>query len=293
MRFQYLFGQAVTNLQRNALVVVSAVVAVLVTLTLFFSAAVVRWSIDQDIGRWDDNIRVIVFLNDDLSLDEVSALQEEIQGWEEVDSVVYFYKADALNEFRELFADQPSLIEVVEEDPSTLPASLRVRPLEAGDYTQITNRLVVIPGVRQVSSADEAIDALVTRSSRLRTFSFWILIVLGGAAIVLIANTIRMAIYARRDEIGIMKLVGAGNWFVRIPFLLEGIIEGIIGAMIAIGLVWLLREQVVELFSTVADPDAINVPWDFLLRQSILVLGFGAITGLVGSAFGTWGFLRD
>jgi cell division transport system permease protein len=293
MRFQYLFGQAVTNLQRNALVVVSAVVAVLVTLTLFFSAAVVRWSIDQDIGRWDDNIRVIVFLNDDLSLDEVSALQEEIQGWEEVDSVVYFSKADALNEFRELFADQPSLIEVVEEDPSTLPASLRVRPLEAGDYTQITNRLVVIPGVRQVSSADEAIDALVTRSSRLRTFSFWILIVLGGAAIVLIANTIRMAIYARRDEIGIMKLVGAGNWFVRIPFLLEGIIEGIIGAMIAIGLVWLLREQVVELFSTVADPDAINVPWDFLLRQSILVLGFGAITGLVGSAFGTWGFLRD
>jgi cell division transport system permease protein len=293
MRFQYLFGQAVTNLQRNALVVVSAVVAVLVTLTLFFSAAVVRWSIDQDIGRCDDNIRVIVFLNDDLSLDEVSALQEEIQGWEEVDSVVYFSKADALNEFRELFADQPSLIEVVEEDPSTLPASLRVRPLEAGDYTQITNRLVVIPGVRQVSSADEAIDALVTRSSRLRTFSFWILIVLGGAAIVLIANTIRMAIYARRDEIGIMKLVGAGNWFVRIPFLLEGIIEGIIGAMIAIGLVWLLREQVVELFSTVADPDAINVPWDFLLRQSILVLGFGAITGLVGSAFGTWGFLRD
>ncbi len=293
MRFQYLFGQAVTNLQRNALVVVSAVVAVLVTLTLFFSAAVVRWSIDQDIGRWDDNIRVIVFLNDDLSLDEVSALQEEIQGWEEVDSVVYFSNADALNEFRELFADQPSLIEVVEEDPSTLPASLRVRPLEAGDYTQITNRLVVIPGVRQVSSADEAIDALVTRSSRLRTFSFWILIVLGGAAIVLIANTIRMAIYARRDEIGIMKLVGAGNWFVRIPFLLEGIIEGIIGAMIAIGLVWLLREQVVELFSTVADPDAINVPWDFLLRQSILVLGFGAITGLVGSAFGTWGFLRD
>jgi cell division transport system permease protein len=293
MRFQYLFGQAITNLQRNALVVVSAVVAVLVTLTLFFSAAVVRWSIDQDIGRWDDNIRVIAFLNDDLSLDEVSALQGEIQSWEEVDSVVYFSKADALNEFRELFADQPSLIEVVEEDPSTLPASLRVRPFEASDYTQITNRLVVIPGVRQVSSADEAIDALVTRSSRLQTFSFWILIVLGGAAIVLIANTIRMAIYARRDEIGIMKLVGAGNWFVRIPFLLEGIIEGIVGAIIAIGLVWILREQVVELFSTVADPDAINVPWDFLLRQSILVLGFGAVTGLVGSAFGTWGFLRD
>jgi cell division transport system permease protein len=192
-----------------------------------------------------------------------------------------------------MFADQPSLIEVVEEDPSTLPASLRIKPAEAADYSEIRNQLAVVPGVREVSAADEAIDALVTRSNRLQTFAVSIFLVLGTAAVVLIANTIRMAVYARREEIGIMRLVGAGNWFVRVPFLLEGFFEGVIGALLAVLVVGLGHGFIVELLSTVADPENIQVPLDFLLRQSILVLGFGAVTGLVGSALGMWGFLKD
>lgn len=293
MRFQYLLEQAMLNLRRNVLVVFAAVVAVLVMLTLVFGTIVLRWSIDQDIGRWDDNVRVIAFLSDDLTLDDINGLQAEIQQWDEVAGVVYFSKAEALDEFRELFADQQSLIDVVEEDPSVLPASLRIAPVEAADYSTITDRLVVIPGVVQVSAADEAIDALVARSDRLRTFAFWIVVVLGAAAVVLIANTIRIAIFARRDEIGIMKLVGAGNWFVRIPFFLEGIIEGVLGAILAVALIWGVRGSIAELFSTAADPGALVVPTEFMIRQALLVLGFGAGTGLLGSAFGMWGFLRD
>ncbi|OFW67165.1 MAG: hypothetical protein A2Z12_03820 [Actinobacteria bacterium RBG_16_68_21] len=293
MRFQYLFEQALSNLRRNVLVVFAAVVAVLVMLTLVFGTIVVRWSIDQDIGRWDDNVRVIAFLGDDLSLDEITALQTEISGWDEVSSVVYFSKSEALDEFRDLFKDQQALIDVVEEDPSVLPASLRIAPNEAAEYSAITDRLVVIPGIREVSAADEAIDALVSRSARLRTFAAWIVIVLGAAAVVLIANTIRIAIFARRDEIGIMKLVGAGNWFVRIPFLLEGLIEGVIGAALAVALVWAVAGSIAELFSTAATTGVLDVPESFLFRQALLVLGFGAGTGLLGSAFGMWGFLRD
>lgn len=293
MRLQYLLGQAMANLRRNPLVVFSAVVAVFIMLMLVFASIVLRWSIDQDIGKWDDNVRVIAFLTDDLTLEDIDSLQREIQTWPEVDGVVYFSKSEALEEFRELFAEETSLIEVVEEDPSTLPASLRIRPIEAGDYSQIVDRLVSIPGVRQVSAAEDAIDALVMRSARMRTFAVTVALVLGGAAIVLIANTIRMAIYARRDEIAIMKLVGAGNWFIRIPFLLEGFIEGVLGALLAVIVVWGARSSIVQLLSTVADPTGIEVPFEFLLRQAILVLGFGAGTGLLGSAFGMWGFLRD
>jgi cell division transport system permease protein len=293
MRFQYLLGQAIANLKRNVLIVFAAVVSVLVMLTLVFGTIVLRWSIDQDIGRWDDNVRVIAFLSDDLALEEIDALQQDIQGWEQVEGIEYFSKAEALDEFRELFADQQSLVDVVEEDPSILPASLRIRPGAAADYSAITDRLVVIPGIREVSAADEAIDALVARSERLRTFAVWIVVVLGGAAIVLIANTIRIAIFARRDEIGIMKLVGAGNWFVRIPFFLEGIMEGFVGAVLAVALVWGVSGSIAELFSTSTDPGALTVPVDFLMRNGLLILGFGAGTGLLGSAFGMWGFLRD
>jgi cell division transport system permease protein len=293
MRFQYLFEQAIANLRRNVLVAFAAIVAVFVMLMLVFGTIVIRWSIDKDIGRWDENVRVIAFLSDDLSLDDIDSLQAQIQQWDDVEAVTYFSKAQALDEARQMFADQPPVLSVVEEDPSILPASLRIAPVQAADYSAIRDRLVVIPGVREVTSADDAIDVLVARSNRLRTFAFWLVVVLGGAAVVLIANTIRIAIFARRDEIGIMKLVGAGNWFVRIPFLLEGLIEGVVGAVLAAALGWAVANSVAELFSTAATAGALTVDGDFLFRQSLMVLGFGAGTGLLGSAFGMWGFLRD
>lgn len=293
MRFQYLFTQTIQSIRRNPLVVASAVVAVLVTLVLVFGAIVVRWSIDQDIGRWDDNVRVIAWLGDDLTVDQVTSLQADVQDWPEVDEVIYFSKSEALAEFRELFADQPALIEVVEEDPSVLPASLRIKPIEAGNYEIIQNRVAVIPGVQRVSAAGEEIDALVARSNRMQTFAVGVFIVLGAAALVLIANTIRMAVYARREEIGIMRLVGASNWFVRVPFLLEGLFEGITGAALAALVVGLGHKPIVQMLSTVTDPDAIVVPVQFLLQQSLLILAFGAATGILGSALGMWGTLRD
>ena len=293
MRFQYIFTQTLQSIRRNPLVVASAVVAVLVTLVLVFGAIVVRWSIDQDIGRWDDNVRVIAWLGDDLTVDQVTVLQADMATWAEVDEVVYFSKAQALEEFRELFADQPALIEVVEEDPTVLPASLRIKPVEAGSYDVIQNRVAVIPGVQQVSAAGEEIDALVARSNRMRTFAVGVFVVLGAAALVLIANTIRMAVYARREEIGIMRLVGAGNWFIRVPFLLEGLVEGLAGAILAALAVGLGHKPIVQMLSTVADPDSIVVPVQFLLQQSLMVLAFGAVTGLLGSALGMWGTLRD
>jgi len=291
MRLQYILEQAISNLRRNILVVFAAVVVVVVMLSLVFGTIIIRWSIDRDIIQWDDNVRVIAFLNDDLSIEEINVMQADIQGWDHVDEVIYFTKTQALEEFREIFFDQPSLIDVVEEDPSILPASLRVKPTVAADYSTIRDRLVVMPGVYHVSAAEEAIDSLVARAGTMRGFALWFIIILGTAAVVLIANTIRLAIFARRDEIGIMKLVGAGNWFVRVPFLLEGVIEGMIGAVLAVALVWSFAGPIAELLSMASN--AANPPQSFMIRQAVLLLGFGAGTGLLGSAFGMWGFLRD
>jgi cell division transport system permease protein len=292
VRFQYIVTQTIQGIRRNPLVVASAVVAVLVTLVLVFGSIVVRWSIEQDIGRWGDDVRVIAWLGD-VSADEVFAMQEEISSWPEVSGVVYFSKTQALEEFKELFADQPALVEVVEGDPSVLPQSLRIRPAEVGNYADIQNRVAVIPGVQQATAAGEEIDALVARSNRWRSFALWVSIVLGAAALVLIANTIRMAVYARREEIAIMRLVGAGNWFIRIPFLLEGLVEGVAGAALAALIVGLGNKPVVQVFSTVIEPESIRVPFHFLMQQSLLVLVFGATAGLLGSALGMWGTLRD
>ncbi len=292
MRLQYLFSQAGHNLRRNALVVVSAVLAVWVTMTMVYAAVVMQDVVDDSTGRWKDGIRVLAFLTDDLSFEEIEALRVEVQSWDAVAEVTFCSKACALDEFRELFADQPSLIEVVEEDPSTLPASLRVRPVDAEETGAISDQLGVIGGVRQVESAEEHIEQLVLVSSLLSAGAVIFAVFLGGAAVVLIANTIRMAIYARRDEIGIMKLVGAGNWFVRIPFLLEGAFEGLVGSILAVIPVWLLFSQIAPRFQ---DSELIRVDIDplFMAQWGIVMVLFGVVAGLFGSAIGMWGFLRD
>ncbi|MBU1227403.1 MAG: ABC transporter permease [Actinobacteria bacterium] len=293
MRLQYLFGQAMHNLRRNALVVVSAVLAVWVTMTMVYAAVVMRQVVNDNTAYWDEGIRVIAFLTDDLSFDEIEALRLEIEQWDEVDTVTYFSKSQALDEFREIFADQPSLIEVVEEDPSTLPASLRVKPAEAADYGFITDRLGVIAGVRQVESADQYIDQLVMVSGLLQAGAVIFAVFLGSAAVVLIANTIRMAIYARRDEIGIMKLVGAGNWFVRIPFLVEGMFEGFVGSLLAVAPVWLLFAQIAPRFQDTDSLITISIEPLFMAQWGIVMVVFGVAAGFFGSAIGMWGFLRD
>ena len=293
MRLQYLLTNTGQSIRRNPLVVASAVVVVLVMLVLFFGSILVRWSIQRDIGAWDDNVRVIAFLGDDQGPEQIAALRQEIASWETVADVVFFDKAQALAEFNEMFADEPSMLEVVQEDPSVLPASLRIRPTTAADYGQIRDRLAVLSGIQQVEAADDTIDAMVLRSERWETFAVAVFVVVGASALILIANTIRMAVFARREEISIMKLVGAGNWFVRVPFYLEGLFEGIAGALIAIGIVTFFHQPIVELFNISVGTAPIEVPWEFLVRQSLLVLVFGAGTGLLGSALGMVGVLRD
>jgi len=293
MRLQYLFSQAMHNLRRNALVVVSAVLAVWVTMTMVYAAVVMRQVVNDNTEYWDEGIRVIAFLTDDLSPDEIESLRLEIENWDEVDSVAFFSKSQALDEFREIFEDQPSLIEVVEEDPSTLPASLRVKPSEAADYGFISDRLGVIAGVRQVESADEYIDQLVMVSGLLQAGAVVFAVFLGSAAVVLIANTIRMAIYARRDEIGIMKLVGAGNWFVRIPFLVEGMFEGLVGSLLAVAPVWMVFSQIAPRFQESDSIITVNIETLFMAQWGIVMVVFGVAAGFFGSAIGMWGFLRD
>jgi cell division transport system permease protein len=137
--------------------------------------------------------------------------------------------------------------------------------------------------VSEVRSAGPAVDQIAAIRDGLNVF-FWVLAVaLGVAAVALIANTIHMAIYARREELEIMKLVGASGWFVRTPFLLEGMIEGFLGALVAVGVVWGLYELSISNLEGLPTYIEIDIGNDFLLRWGLLILGFGVLVGAVGS----------
>jgi len=281
-RISYVVREAFTNIGRNGLVVLGAVLAVFISLTLTFGTLVFGEVVRINTLQWAEDVRVIAYVRDD-ALTSVPDLQAEMEAWEEVESVFFISKADALDEARVLLSNQPATIRVIEDSPDIVPASLRIKPVNPDDYQTIVTRLQATPGLLRVQSAGQAIDAMISLRDGLQVM-FWLLAVaLGVAAVALIANTIHMAIYARREEIEIMRLVGASNWFIRVPFLLEGAIEGFIGAGLAVGFVVVAQQLAVDRLTDLPEWVNVAVQYDYLYSQGALVLLFGVLAGLVGS----------
>jgi cell division transport system permease protein len=282
MRLLYVFGEAVNNIRRNGLVVLGAVLAVFISLFLTFGTLIFGEIARLNTLQWSDDVRVIAFLKDDFR--NTQELQDEVQAWAEVDEVFYVSKPEAYEEALEMFADEPATLRVFVENPSIAPASIRVRPLELDRYEVIEQRLQNTPGVEKVVSAGEAVDQIAAIRDGLRVF-FWVLAAaLGIAAVALIANTIHMAIYARREELEIMKLVGAGSWYVRTPFWVEGMIEGLIGAALAVAVTFGLYELAVDNLQGGIQFVDIEVSREFLQRWSAIFLGVGLAVGFFGSS---------
>jgi cell division transport system permease protein len=281
-RISYVVREAFTNIGRNGLVVLGAVLAVFISLTLTFGTLVFGEVVRINTLQWAEDVRVIAFVRDD-ALTSVPDLQAEMEGWEEVESVYFISKADALDEARVLLSNQPATLRVIEDSPDIVPASLRIKPVNPDDYQTIVTRLQATPGLLRVQSAGQAIDAMISLRDGLQVM-FWLLaLALGVAAVALIANTIHMAIYARREEIEIMRLVGASNWFIRVPFLLEGAIEGFIGAGLAVAFVVVAQQLAVDRLTDLPDWINVAVQHDYLYSQGALVLLFGVLAGLIGS----------
>jgi cell division transport system permease protein len=293
-RILFLLREAMISLRRNMLVVAGAILAVFISLSLALGALVVNEILRINTIAWQEGVHVIVFLNDEdtsgVAVGAHTQMMAEIQAWDEVKDAFYFDKTRAWEEYQELFAGQPELLQI---DPTILPASIRVELTDIDLHKSVRFRLEQRTGtVRQVATAAESIEQLQSLSGVLNVLGLGMAVVLGVAAVVLIANTIRLAIYARRDEVSIMKLVGASNWFIRVPFLLEGMIEGLVGAALAVFVVWLGATNLAEAGQSFA-LFRLDVGQQFFFRWGLMFLVFGAAAGVVGSMLGLSKYLRD
>lgn len=293
-RFAFLAREAFINLRRNALVVTGAVLAVFISLTLAFGALVLNELLRINTLAWQEGTHVVAFLNDPdqggLDPSGQRALMTEIGQWEQIQNIRYVDKAEAFVEFQTLFSDRPDFVESI--DPSILPASYRIELTSIDLYRDVVFQLRTLPAVREVRSFGEQIDQLSSLSSVLNFLGLGLALVLGASAVILIANTIRMAIYARRDEVSIMKLVGASNWFIRVPFLLEGLIEGILGAGLAVLTVWIASQNLRGVGDSI-QLLRFNIEDVFFLRWGIIFILFGAAAGVLGSLLGLSKYLRE
>jgi cell division transport system permease protein len=294
VRIEYAVQESLTNIRRNFFMTFAAVMVVAVSLFLFGGVFLVRNAIAQTADLLTGQVRVTVFLNDSISPDERDALQQDLLQMPEVARVSLETKAQAYANFRKLFANQPEIVANTTAD--ALPESFRIQLKDPSKFTVIRDRLQGKPGIRTIRDERELVRKLFSFTNTLRLAALVMALVVGLAATLLIATTIRMAIYARRKEIGIMKLVGATNWFIRIPFMMEGIVQGAIGALLAIALL-LLAKPVLSSFGPPGGGGEglfnlkFVVSYASIAVQGMYLLLAGIVVGAVGSMFGLRKFL--
>ena len=286
-RFWYFFRETGVSLWRNLSLTLAAILTVGISLSLVGTSLLVREGAERATAQFQEGVEFIVFMNADATPEQDAAIRDVLDTSPAISGFAYVDKLAAYEEFRGLFSDKPELLDSV--TPDVMPPSYRIVPADpdSANVAELARQFSAQPGVREVATATDAIRQIEDFSTRVSQVLLVAAVVLVAGSALLILNTVFSAIGARRGEIEVMKLVGATNWFVRIPFMLEGTIHGLIGAALAIPALFLVEDQVLSYFQ---ESDVVPlfrgfaVPDGYVWDTSIWLLLLGGAVGMFGSA---------
>jgi cell division transport system permease protein len=286
--------RAFVNLWRAPLPSLMAVLTIALALFLGSTFAAGILGARALLRSWGAEASLTLYLDPALGDLQARALGERVRTENPGVEVKYVDKAEALSRLRADLGDAGAALDGLSQNP--LPPTLELRPpaaqTSAAEIRALSVRLSGLPGVSDVDYGREWLDKLEALGRALRAAGAGALAVVLAAAVLVVANTIRLAVYARRDEIEIMKLVGATDGYVRVPFLLEGALQGLFGALLAVaGLLALQRWLLPKAVAAFAFASGLGTP-RLHLGQIALVVGFGAAVGLFGSYLAVARFLR-
>ena len=291
----YYFRRALQGIRTNFLVTSLSVVTIAVSLLTLGTFLLLYINLRASAANWGGDVQVVAYVADGLSMDEVNHLSESISRLAGVSAVKYVSREDALERFRRDLGGQAGILDGLSINP--LPASLEIQLRDSAAGTArvraVADQIQAMPGVGDVQYGQEWITQYGAFLNLLRVLGAVIgFFLLAGAALV-VANTIQLAVYARRDEIEILSLVGASKPFVRIPFLIEGLIQGILGAILALGILYAAYALLLPRLHDSLLLSAVGFKIAFLPTQIVLaLLAVGAAVGLCGSVLSVGRFGR-
>lgn len=231
------------NFLRNITLAVAAIAVMVITLTIILFSFVANAAFANTIQQLTDKIDISVFLKDDISANQLDSLQSDVRKLDNVKSSEYISKDQALDLYREQNKDNVDLLLAISQTDNPLPASLKIKPKDPNRLEEIKSFLDK-QEIKELQSDEtsysgdrkDAIDQISKATKFFRQAGIAGMIVFALVSILIIFNTIRMAIFNRRDELTIMRLLGASGWFIRGPFVVETMLYGIISALISIAL---------------------------------------------------------
>lgn len=302
--FGYSLREAGHHFRRNLSTALGAVVTIF--LSLFIIGVFVLGSsiVNNMVGSVEDKVTIQAFLSDDAVQDKVDALQKSVQGWDNVESVTYKSKDEALEEYRTTMSNKNAAAAVDALDgQNPVPASLVIKLDDPQQVSATADKLIADPSFAEVCDdtdnpaasvqyGQETVERLFSVANYIRVIAVVLVIMLTFVAFVFINNTIRLAISARRREIAIMRLVGASNGFIRGPLLMEGALEALIGALLSIGALQLVISVVLPRLESSLQFLAIAVDPAIVGFTYVILIVVGLVIGLFGSAIAMGRYLK-
>ena len=292
-RFFYTVKQAFLQVLRNramSLASIFAITAMLLILSLFFILVINVNTAAQTIQQDYDSIEV--YLKDDVTEEQADTIVDDLRTQDGVEDAYYKSKEDAMDEFKTRWGENGYLLNSLQENPLPNSVVIMIGDLEKAD--SLAEKAATYDGVEDVKFYKDTVDKLLGATKFIQIAAIVVMIFLIIVSIVVVSNTIKLTVFNRANEINIMKYVGATNWFIRGPFLAEGIIIGVISAGISIGLSALIYRQIVkvigdQLLSVLSMP---MVPVGFLVYNfTWIFLALGISIGACGSMISMRKFL--
>jgi len=278
--FRYAFKETFSNLWRNRMMTIAAILTVAVSLSLVGSALLLKQSAAQASAQWQQGTRVTVWMQPSASEGEITSIQGQLANLPIVKNCVFYTQQQDYQEAVQLLPRSESQVLTVAD----MPSSFRCVPVVPSDAFVVESTFSNEPGVYKVTAPEQQIRQMNKAIRVLQIVFLALAAVLLLSATVLILNTIRMAIFARRREVSVMKLVGATNWFIRVPYITEGFIQGLLGSLVAVGAVTALH-----VWYPLHNEFQLNT--NALLGTNAVVLVVGVLIGSVGSAIAIRRFL--
>jgi cell division transport system permease protein len=231
--FKHFIGDAGKSLKRNTTISGASIATVAATLFILGLFMLTILNVQQLMKDVESKVEVKVILNDDIKVNEQKDIEKSIKATAGVVEVTFESKADALNNMKEWFGDDyGSLLDGLDKE-NPMPTSYVVKVENPEVVSVVVQSIKNMPGIYAIKDAREFVDKIIAITNVVKWIGIVIFTILIGVSLFLIGNTIKLTVYARRREIGIMKYIGATDWFIRWPFILEGAFIGVFGAVIA------------------------------------------------------------
>lgn len=300
----YSLSEAGKHFRRNWTTVLGAIVTIFLSLFIIGMFVLGSAVVTNMMGSVEDRVTIQAFLADDADESTVQSFQATIQGWDNVESVTYKSKEEALEEYRTSMSNRDAADAVAALDgDNPLPASLVIKMTDPQQVADTAQKIVNDSTFQSICDdpsnpagdvqyGRETVERLFSVTRYIQIAAIGLVVLLTFVAFVFINNTIRLAITARKREIAIMRLVGASNGFIRGPFIMEGTLEAIIGALLAIGALYAGKNALLPALTNSMSFLSFDVSTKTMLVTFGLLLVIGVVIGLFGSAIAMRRYLK-